>query len=57
MLINKKRGDYVKKGEVIATLYSSVVSDFSVAEKRVKDATFFSAEKPKTRPLIIQKIY
>ena len=57
MLINKKRGDYVKKGEVIATLYSSVVSDFSVAEKRVKGATFFSAEKPKTRPLIIQKIY
>ena len=57
MLINKKRGDYVKKGEVIATLYSSVVSDFSVAEKRVKDATFFSEEKPKNRPLIIQKIY
>lgn len=57
MLINKKRGDYVKKGEVIVTLYSSVVSDFSAAEERVKKATFFSAEKPKKRPLILQKIY
>ena len=56
ILLAKKTGDYVKKGEKIATMYSSVVSDFSAAEKMLDSAVTFSAIAPKMQKLILQTV-
>lgn len=58
---NVTLGDAVKKGDVIAKLYTSDNSLFYAAEKRLLNAITISKEAPKTTPLIIdivkQNIY
>jgi pyrimidine-nucleoside phosphorylase len=49
----KKTGDFVRKGDVIATLYAEKESCFAVAEKRLLAATRFGANAPKEEPLIL----
>lgn len=56
IVLLKKTGDKVEKNEVLAKAYSSVVNDFSVAEKMYLSALKFSDSKPILKPLIIDKI-
>ena len=56
IVLSHKTGDYVKKGEKIATMYSSVVSDFSAAEKILSKAISISAEAPKSQKLILKTV-
>lgn len=50
--LEKTFGEFVEKGETVAKLYSSVVSDFSKAEKSVLSAFEISREKPICNSLI-----
>lgn len=54
--MNKKTGDNVEKGDVLATLYSSTVNDFSSAESYYLSALEFSEMKIKTQPLVIKRV-
>lgn len=52
----KKTGDYVNKGDVIATLYTEKFDTFDAAEKRLLEATVLSDEKPDEMPLILSVV-
>ena len=52
IVLNKKTGDAVKKGEVIATLYANNKDLFVESEKRFLQSTVIGNEKPVLRPLI-----
>ena len=56
IVMQKKTGDSVKKGETIAVMYSSVTNDFSVAEKIYLSAVKVSDSQIKTSPLIIDRV-
>ena len=56
IILNKNLGDFVEKGDVFATLYSSKEETFSEAEADVIRATKISGEKPKDFPLIFKRI-
>ena len=51
--LHKKTGDFVRKGDVIATLYAEKESYFAAAEKRLLEATRFGKNAPKNEPLIL----
>ncbi len=55
IVLNKKTGDYVNKGEVIATLYSSK-NDFTLAYKAFINSTVISNKKPKATPLVLGEV-
>lgn len=57
IILNKKTGDYVEKGEVIATLYANDSSLFSKSSEKLLTSTKISSKKPDKKPLIIEKIY
>jgi len=44
IVLNKKTSDYVKKGEILATFYSSKVNEFSSLEQEYKNSLSFSLE-------------
>ena len=52
IMLNKKTGDFVEQGEIIATLYSNDKASFEVAEKTLLNATEIKDGKPKAEPLI-----
>ena len=52
IILKKKTGDFVEKGEVIATLYSNNESLFTKAEEILLNATQISSNKPADEPLI-----
>ena len=52
ILIEKKTGDYVKKGDVLCTLYTSDRAKLADAKKRYLASLCFSDEKPEEKPLI-----
>lgn len=54
--LNKKTGDYVNKGDVIATLYTEKPETFAAAEKRLLEATVLSDEKPQDMPLVLSVV-
>ena len=56
IMLNKKTGDYVKKGDVIATFYTSEQSKFQDAQKVFENATHFSNSEPIARPLVLDRI-
>ncbi len=56
IILNKKTGDKVTKGDVIATLYSCKKSSFESAKNKFLDALRFSEEKPTKEPLIYKII-
>ncbi len=56
IILSKKTGNYVKKGEVIATLYSNDETKFAESESRLIKATVINPEKPAYRPIILGKI-
>jgi pyrimidine-nucleoside phosphorylase len=55
IILEKKIGDYVKVGDVLATLYSSDEDKFEKAEEELQSAYSIKAEKPE-KASIIHKI-
>ena len=55
IILNKKTGDKVSKGEVIATLYSNV-NCFDSVEKLFLKSTLIDRKKPKNKPLILASV-
>jgi pyrimidine-nucleoside phosphorylase len=51
--LHKKTGDFVREGDVIATLYAEKESCFAAAEKRLLAATRFGGNAPLEEPLIL----
>ena len=52
IVLNKKVGDYVKKGETIATFYANDADKLSEAKNRFRDAYIISGTQGKKMPLI-----
>ena len=52
IILNKKTGDFVNKGEVIATLYSNNKDLFAGAERILLKATEIEDAKPADEPLV-----
>ena len=55
-VLNKKTGDAVRKGDVIATLYASDEELFAAAEQTMLAATEISDTAPAPRPLIFEVV-
>ena len=56
IILNKKTGDKVTKGDTIATLYSCNKNSFKSAEKKFIDALEFSENEPTKEPLIYKVV-
>lgn len=56
IIIDKKTGDKIKKGEKIATLFTNNETSLQDAEKTYLSALTVSAEKPEEKPLIYKII-
>ncbi|MBR6616175.1 MAG: thymidine phosphorylase [Lachnospiraceae bacterium] len=56
IILKRKVGDFVKKGDVLATMYTSKESLFANAEKRYLSALTFAKVKPAENPLIFARI-
>lgn len=56
IVFSKSVGDYAEKGDVILTLYSSKVSDFADAEKRILNAITMSNDKIDVNDIILEII-
>ena len=54
IILNKKTGDKIKKGDIIATLYTNNESTIKSAKEKILSAIEFSEEKPKEIPLIYE---
>ncbi|MBR7141092.1 MAG: pyrimidine-nucleoside phosphorylase, partial [Clostridia bacterium] len=54
--LNKKRGDSVKKGEVIATLYTSNPSSLDKAEEKLLASTVISSARPQSNPIVYKVV-
>ena len=52
IILRKKTGDFVKKGEELATLYSNDESAFKRAEELLLSTTQITDDKPEDEPLI-----
>lgn len=56
IMLRKKTGDYVQKGEVIATLYTNKAETIPSAEDRLLSATQIGQTAPKAMPLVLDKV-
>ncbi|MCC8066936.1 MAG: pyrimidine-nucleoside phosphorylase [Clostridiales bacterium] len=56
IILEKKTGDPVKKGETIARLYTSDERKTEAAGKRMQEAVAIGAEAPEKRPLIYARV-
>lgn len=56
VIINKKNGDYVNEGDVIATLYASDEAKFKKSEEKIIESTIILGKKPKDEPLVIDMV-
>ena len=56
IILEKKTGDAVKKGEILATLFSNDETKFEDSEKLFLSAFRFSSEKPQPVPLIYKTV-
>ncbi len=54
IILEKKTGDYVEKGDLLATLYCSDEALFDAAEKRYRKSVTFSAAKSDRIPLLLE---
>ena len=52
LVLSKKRGDYVKRGEALAAIYGNDKEKMLLAKKRFLQAYTFSTEKVEKEPLI-----
>jgi len=56
IILKRKVGDFVHKGDVLATMYTSNEKLFAGAEKRYLSALVFADKKPEQNPLIFARI-
>lgn len=56
IILNKKTGDRVEKGETIAVLHANDESLFEKAEQILLSSTIITQEKPNIRPLVLARI-
>ncbi|MBO5737097.1 MAG: hypothetical protein J6S04_04740, partial [Clostridia bacterium] len=56
IMLKAKTGDFVKKGDVIATLYSDKENGFDGAEARLLAATRIGKDKPMEMPLVLDVV-
>lgn len=56
IIINKKVGDYVSKGDTVATLYSAKEETFISSENMLREAITIEKEKPEVEPLIYARV-
>ena len=56
IVLKKKIGDYVKKDEALAILYSNNSANFTKAEEFMDKAYTFSEKKPSPKPLILKTV-
>ena len=56
IILKAKVGDYVNKGDVIATLYSSSEEKFASSAKKLLESTYICEAKPEKRPLILARV-
>lgn len=56
IVIKKKTGDYVRRGEVIATLYTSDDEKLAQGEKLYLSSLSFSEKMPEKKPLIYKTV-
>lgn len=56
IILEKQFGEYVKKGNVLARLYSSVTDDFRNIESRMAENIEISENPPETEPLIFKTV-
>ncbi|MBO5713055.1 MAG: thymidine phosphorylase [Clostridia bacterium] len=57
IILCKKTGNYVHKGDVIATLYTNNKNALKSAKQILLSATKISTEKPQINNIIIKKVY
>ena len=53
IVLNKKRGDYVAKGDVLATLYTDNESSIKVAKDIILNATTITDNKPEDKSVVL----
>ena len=56
IILKKKVGDYVEKGQTLAVMYASDETLFPAAEKRYEEAVTIQEEKPQMQPLIYARV-
>lgn len=54
IILEKKTGDYVEKGDLLATLYCSDEALFGAAENQYRKSVTFSAAKSDSLPLLLE---
>lgn len=56
LILHKKYGDAVKKGDVLVTLYTSKQEALANAEKMYREATIIGDSKPEKEPLVYARV-
>lgn len=56
IILKKKVGDYVEKGQTLAVMYASDETLFPAAEKRYEEAVTIQEKKPQIQPLIYARV-
>lgn len=56
LILNKKTGDYVEKGDILATLYTNKNDSIDNAVMLYNQSLKFDSKKPEKTPIIIEKI-
>ncbi len=56
IILCKKTGDFVKKGETLAVLYSNTEKGFTASEERLLQATKMGKDAPKQEPLVLDVV-
>ena len=55
IILKAKTGDYVREGDVIATLYSDK-NDFAKSEEKLLYSTVIGGNPPEKRPLVLARV-
>lgn len=56
IILKKKTGDYVNKGDVIATLYTSNEAKFEASKAKFLSSTEIADKAPEARPLVLDRV-
>ena len=56
IILRAKTGDFVKKGDPIAELFTMCEEKLEPAAERLLQATFIEAQKPEAKPLILDRV-
>lgn len=56
IILRAKTGDFVKKGDPIAELFTMCEEKLEPATERLLQATFIEAQKPESKPLILDRV-